>query len=161
MLPMVLVTFTTPKSKGGLKESLDVLAGVVDMTTEVALTRPWKRWVEAGVGGGEACLKAKGAIVGIVLSGLTLPKIGLKVGVKVPGAEDGAAVTEILEYKEVPVSLLGGSPKMGFDMWSAEAATGGTSSPGWGAGLLISLNEVLCVAGAVGITADESRCAAA
>lgn len=54
--------------------------------------------------------------MGIVLSGLTLPKIGLKVGVKVPGAEDGAAVTEILEYKEVPVSLLGGSPKMGFDM---------------------------------------------
>lgn len=115
-MPMVLVTFATPKSKGGLKESLDVLAGVVDMTTEVALTRPWKRWVEAGVGGGEACLKEKGAIMGIVLSGLTLPKIGLKVGVKVPGAEDGAAVTEILEYKEVPVSLLGGSPKMGFDM---------------------------------------------
>lgn len=113
---MVLVTFATPKSKGGLKESLDVLAGVVDMTTEVALTRPWKRWVEAGVGGGEACLKEKGAIMGIVLSGLTLPKIGLKVGVKVPGAEDGPAVTEILEYKEVPVSLLGGSPKMGFDM---------------------------------------------
>lgn len=99
--------------------------------------------------------------MGIVLSGLTLPKIGLKVGVKVPGAEDGAAVTEILEYKEVPVSLLGGSPKMGFDMWSAEAAIGGTDAEGWGAGLLISLNEVLCVAGAVGITADESRCTAA
>ena len=85
VLPMVLVTFTTPRSKGGLKEPLDVLAGVVDTTTEVALTRPWKRRVEAGVGGGEVCLKEKGALTGIVLSGLRLPKIALKVGVEIPG----------------------------------------------------------------------------
>lgn len=122
---MGLVTFTIPKSKGGLKEeSSDVLAELVDVTTEVALTRPWKRWVEAGVAGEVVCLKEKGAIMGIVLSGSVLPKIGLKVGVKIPGVEDTAAVTEILEYKEPPISPLGGRPKMGFDMGPAEVAAG-------------------------------------
>lgn len=159
--PMVLVTFTTPNSKGGLKEPLDVLAGVVDMTTEVALTRPWKRRVEAGVGGGEVCLKEKGALTGIVLSGLMLPKIGLKVGVEIPGGEDAAAVLEILEYEEPPVSLLAGSPMMGFDMRSAEVATGGADAGRWGAGLLINPNTVLCIVGAAGLMAGEPRGVAA
>lgn len=142
----VLVTFTMPKSKGGLKEeSLDVEAGVVDMTTEVALTRPWKRWVEAGGGGGDFCLKEKGAIMGTVLSVFMLPKIGVKVGVKILRVEDAAAVSEILEYKEPPISLLGGSPKIDFDMWSAEVATRGVDAGRWGAGLLISPNKALCV----------------
>lgn len=155
--PMVLVTFAAPNSKGGLKEPLDVLAGAVDMTTEVALTRPWKRRVEAGVGGGEVCLKEKGALTGVVLSGLMLPKIGLKVGVEIPGGEDAAAVLEILEYEEPPVSLLAGSPKMGFDMWSAEVATGGADAGGWGTGLLINPNKVLCIAGAAGLMVGGSR----
>lgn len=157
VLPMVLVTFTTPNPKGGLKEPLDVLAGVVDMTTVVALTRPWKRRVEAGVGGGEVCLKEKGALTGIVLSGLMLPKTGLKVGVEIPGGEDDAAVLEILEYEEPPISLLAGSPEMGFDMRSAEVATGGADAGRWGAGLPINPNKVLCIVGAAGIMAGESR----
>ena len=57
---MVLVTFMTPKSKGCVKEeSLDVLPGVVAMTTEVVLTRLWSRWIEVGGAGGEVCLKEK------------------------------------------------------------------------------------------------------
>lgn len=57
---MVLVTFMTPKSKGCVQqESLDVLAGVVAMTTEVVLTRLCSRWVEVGGAGGEVCLKEK------------------------------------------------------------------------------------------------------
>ena len=58
MLSMVLVL--TPKSKGCVKEeSLDVLPGVVAMTTEVVLTRLWSRWIEVGGAGGEVCLKEK------------------------------------------------------------------------------------------------------
>lgn len=144
MFSVVLDTFTTPKSKGGMKEeSLDVLAAVVDMTTEVALTRPWRRWVEAGVARGEVCLKEKGAIMGMVLSDPMPPKIGLKVGVKMLKVVDVAVVIEVLEYKEPPISLLGGSPKMGFDVGFAEAMAGGGDAGRWGAGLLIP-DRVLC-----------------
>jgi hypothetical protein len=44
VLPMVLVTFTMLKSRCGLTaDVVYVVAGVVDMTTEVALTGPRKR----------------------------------------------------------------------------------------------------------------------
>lgn len=123
------------------EESLDVLAAVVDTTTEVALTRPWRRWVEAGVARGEVCLK--GAIMGMVFSGPTPPKIGLKEGVKMLRVAGVVVVTEVLEYKEPPISLLGGGPKMGFDVGFAEAMAGGGDAERWGAGLLIP-DRVLC-----------------
>lgn len=53
-----------------------------------------------------------GAVIGIVLSGSVLSKIGLKVGLKMLGVvereelDDAPAMTEILQYEESLTSLL-------------------------------------------------------
>lgn len=122
---MGLVIFIILKFKGGLKEEfLDVLVELVDVIIEVVLIRLWKRWVEVGVVGEVVCLKEKGVIMGIVLSGFVLLKIGLKVGVKIFGVEDIVVVIEILEYKEFLILSLGGRLKMGFDMGLVEVVVG-------------------------------------
>lgn len=131
---------------------MEVLAGVVDTTTEVALTRPRSRWVEAAGARGEVCLGEKGAMTGMVVSGPMPPKMGLKLGVRMLGVEDAVAVTAVLEYKEPPISLLGGSPQMGFDVGPTEAATGGADAGRWGAGLLIP-DRVLCAVSPAGLRA--------
>lgn len=115
---MVLVTMFT--SAPG---SLDVLAATADVTIEGAVARPWKRWVEAEISeGGEACWGHTGAVMGIVLSGSILPKIGLWVGLKMLGAvereeelDDAPAVTEILEYEQSLTSLLCTGPRTGLN----------------------------------------------
>lgn len=132
-MPGVPVTFTMAKSNGGTKERS--LAGVA-MMPERALTGPWRRWVEAGEARGEVCSKEKGAIMGRALTGPMPSNIGSEVGVRM--LEDVVVATEVVEYEETPISLLGGSPNMGFDVGSAEAvASGGTEAGRWGAGLLI------------------------
>lgn len=101
--------------------SLDVLAVLADVTTQGAVVaRLWKRWVEAELSEGEGCLADTEAVVDIVLSGSILPKIGLKVGLRVPGVVEGeesagaSAITEILEYEEAVTSLLGRGPQRGL-----------------------------------------------
>lgn len=101
-VPVVLVTMFKPTPG-----SLDVLSGMADVTTQGAvLARLWKRWVESEFSEGEGCLADTRAVSDIDLSGSILPKIGLKVGLKIPGVvereelEDASAMTEILEYEE-------------------------------------------------------------
>lgn len=60
--------------------------------------------------------------MGMVVSGSTLPKIGLKVDVKMLGAVEKeeldvapAAMTEILEYEESLTSLLYTGPQTGLN----------------------------------------------
>lgn len=157
MLSTALVTLTTSKPRGGLKEeSLDELAGAVDTTTEVALTRSWEVWVGAGGAGQQVCLGERAPFTGIVLSGPMLPKTGSKVGAKLPGG-DNAAVA-ILKCKAFPVSLLGGGPKTHFDVGSAEVAAGGADAERWRAGLTFP-NKHLCaglMTGGCGDLADLS-----
>lgn len=114
---MVLVTML--RSAPG---SLDVLAGMADVPIQGAVVvRPWKRWLEEELSEAEVCLLDTEAVVDIVLSGSILPKIGLKVGLKMPRVveegelEDASAVTETLEYEEARTSLLCMGPQMGLN----------------------------------------------
>lgn len=132
MLPTVLVTPAPPKSRDGLKaEPVDVLTGAVEVAVELVVPRLWKRKVAAGGPGGKVCLKEKGVITGLVLSGSMLPKMGLKVGVERPGGDRAAVVAEILEGKETPASLSGGGLQPGFEVASAEVAAGGAEAERW------------------------------
>lgn len=121
VLPTALAILMTPKLKAGFKvESVGALVRLVDMTTEVALTRPWKRWEEAGGNGAEGCLVGKGAGTGRVLSGATAPrKMGLKVGVVVPGAVQRkglgkAAAGAALELMASPLPISCWGSHLGF-----------------------------------------------
>lgn len=116
-LPMVLVTMF--KSTPG---SLDVLAGMADVTIQgTVVARLWKRWVEPELSEREGCWVDTGAVLDIVLSGSILPKIGLKVGLKIPGVvekeelEDASAMTEILEYEAVLTLVLCTDPHIGLN----------------------------------------------
>lgn len=99
-LPVVLLV-TMFKSTPG---SLDLLAGMADVTTQGAVVaRLWRRWVESELSEGEGCLVDTGPVSDIALSGSILSKIGLKVGLMIPGVvereelEAASAMTEILE----------------------------------------------------------------
>lgn len=66
MLATALVTLTTSKPRGGLKESLDERAGTVDTTTEVALSRSWDVWAGAGGAGQQPRLEEEAGAPGRV-----------------------------------------------------------------------------------------------
>lgn len=150
------LTLTAPKSTGGTKEESEVVAGVVDRTTAVALTRLWRGWGAAGVSGGGVCSEEKGATLGSVFRAPRLPKIGLKVGVKSPGGEQAETVAETLACTESPVSALGGSSKMGCGVGSAGSAPGGADTGRRGAPPLIP-EDTLCTVSGAGVTAGGSR----
>lgn len=98
----------------------------------------------------------EGAVAGILSSGSMLPKMGLKAGTEMPGGERAAAVTEILEGKESPASLVGGGPPMGFHEGSAEVAAGGADAERWRGGFLPVANKVLRVEGNAEVMAGRS-----
>lgn len=153
----MLVTLTTSRPRGGLEEvPLDELAGAVDTTTEVVLTRSWEAWAGAGGAGQQVCWEENASVTGIVLSGPMLPKTGVKVGATLPRGDD--AVVDMLKHRAFPVSLLGGGPDTHFDVESAEVTAGGADAERWRAGLTFP-NKHLCaglMTGGCGDPADLS-----
>jgi hypothetical protein len=129
---VVLATVFTPKPNMGFGvESVDVLVLVTEAVVEVVVVKPVKTGaiVAAVVTEVAVCLKEKG-VKDREVGGPMLPKMGLKVGVVVlvvvgrVELEEAGVVAEGLEGRELLLSLLGGTRKMGLNMGEAEDTPG-------------------------------------